>query len=113
MRCRVVVKLSLAGLHHWKECDIEHKLYLRELHRHVFYLRIEKTVAHDDRDIEIIALKEQITEYLECKYFDIHHRCLNFGTMSCEQIALDVMHEFSCDAVEVLEDNENGAIVYA
>ena len=34
----------------------------------------------------------------------------DFGNMSCEDIANYILDAYKCDLVQVLEDNENGAI---
>lgn len=99
----IIVKLIYAGLHCWKDCPLDEVSYLRNLHRHNFYITCKKSVTHDDRDIEIIMFKHKINNYLEEKYSG------NFGTMSCEMIAKDLVNKFKLSYCEVLEDNENGA----
>lgn len=107
----VVVKLQVEGLHYWGNCDIVTVEYLKDLHRHTFFIRAEKEVSHDDRDVEIIMFKRTIESYLKNKYHDSLYNCLNFEGMSCESIAKEIYYNFDCKSVEVLEDNENGAIV--
>tara|TARA_R100001463_G_C3466185_1_gene215400 strand:- start:46 stop:369 length:324 start_codon:yes stop_codon:yes gene_type:complete len=99
----IVVKLTYAGIHCWKDCPHEEVRYLKDMHRHTFYITCKKEVSHDDRDIEIIMYKELILNYLEKKYSG------NFGTMSCEMIARELLNEFKLNYCQVLEDNENGA----
>jgi hypothetical protein len=70
----------------------------------MFYIEAHKEVSHNDREIEIIMLKRIVSEYLES--FDG-----NFYAMSCEDIAEDLLNRFDFEFVQVLEDNENGAIV--
>ena len=77
----------------------------------MFYIRLEKEVTHNDRDIEIIKLKHDIIDYLKGKYFDEYLRTHRFGGRSCEDIAEDLYIQFDAYSVEVLEDNENGAII--
>jgi len=101
----IQVNLQVEGLHHWIECDLEKVGYLRNLHRHLFYIKAIKEVTHNNRDIEIIMFKNKIISYLKDKYEG------NFGNMSCEDIGEDILVEFDCHVVEVLEDMENGAIV--
>lgn len=108
---RIIVKLRVEGTHLWEGCDIDEVLYLSNLHRHMFYIRLEKKVTHNDRDIEIIKLKHDIIDYLKGKYFDEYLRTHRFGGRSCEDIAEDLFMQFDAYSVEVLEDNENGAII--
>jgi flagellar biosynthesis component FlhA len=84
--------------------DVE---FLRNTHRHLFYISIKKEIKHNNRDIEIIMFKRKIEKYLHDKY---HH---NFKSMSCEDICEDLIKEFSLSYCQVLEDNENGAEIWA
>lgn len=105
MKTNIIVNLTYIGLHHWKDCDLQEVEYLKNLHRHTFYITCKKEVTHDDRDIEIIMFKEEIINYLDSVYNG------NFGTMSCEMIARDLLEEFKLNYCKVLEDNENGGEV--
>lgn len=108
----IVVKLQVEGVHCWPECPIEEVKYLRDPHRHMFHITCKKTVSHNDRDIEIIQLKHKIRDYLEVKYQKVEVRCLQFGRMSCEDIAEELANKFDLNFVEVLEDGENGASIH-
>tara|TARA_B100001057_G_scaffold409402_1_gene424062 strand:- start:266 stop:607 length:342 start_codon:yes stop_codon:yes gene_type:complete len=105
MKTNIIVKLTYAGIHCWKDCPLELVKYLRHPHRHTFYITCKKEVNHDDRDIEIILFKKNILDYIDTVYNG------DFGTMSCEMIAKDLVLEFGLNYCEVLEDNENGAEV--
>ena len=106
----IVVNLTVEGIHQWKDCNIDEVEYLLSLHRHNFYIKVYKEVNHLDRDIEIIRFKKQIKNYLHKRFWDIELQLCNFGILSCEQIANIILSEFDAYSVEVLEDNENGAI---
>ncbi len=108
---RIIVNLRVEGTHLWESCKIEEVLYLSNLHRHMFYIRLEKEVIHNDRDIEIIKLKHDIKDYLKDRYYDKDLRTHCFCGRSCEDIAEDLSVVFDAYSVEVLEDNENGAII--
>ena len=99
----IIVKLQYEGVHRWIDCNLDEVHYLTYPHRHIFFITIEKEVSHNDRDIEIILFKRKVYEYLTKKY---NHK---FGNRSCEDIAEDILNQFDCKSVEVLEDNENGA----
>ena len=107
MKTLIVVNLDIEGVHRWAECPIEEVGFLRDYHRHLFKIRCEKEVAHDDRDIEIIMLKRAIADRLAAKFSTPCY----FGDMSCEMVAKWLVNEFSLSSCEVLEDGENGAIV--
>ena len=108
MKTSVVVKLQVEGLHRWKDCTIDEVAYLCEMHRHIFHITCEKKVRHSDRDIEIISFKHEVANYLNAEY---GNPVCNFGEMSCEMIAQELVERFSLERCIVLEDNENGAIV--
>ena len=113
MSINIVVKLTVEGLHHWPDCPIEEVSYLKNLHRHLFYITCKKEVSHADRDIEIIQLKHKIKEFLNRIWGHEVYKCHFFGRMSCEEIAMELITNFGLNYCEVLEDNENGAEVIA
>jgi len=110
MKTTIICKLQVEGVHQWSKCPIEEVKFLRNPHRHIFYIICEKEVFHDDRDVEFIAFKRKITKYLN-KYSNGEY--LEFNNMSCEMIARELLLEFELLRCEVFEDNENGAIIYA
>ena len=104
---RIVVNLRVEGFHQWVGAPAPHS-YLASMHRHEFHVRAEKLVTHADRDIEIIAFKRELVEFIEAKY----GRPAMLGGKSCEMLALEFVRAFQLDLCEVLEDGENGAVVY-
>lgn len=114
----IVVKFVLEGFHFWKDAPKE-VAFLRDNHRHLFHFRLEKKVDHDDRDLEIILFGREVKEYLYKKYGQKNDDLsgsnifwLEFGPMSCEMIARELLNEFQLEIAEVTEDFENGAIIY-
>ena len=104
----IIVKIQKEGIHYWKDCDLEEVDYLQYAHRHIFHIVCKKEVNHDDRDIEIIMFKHKIQDYLTEKYGVV----AEFGGMSCEMIAKELLNKFELSYCSVLEDNENGAEVW-
>ncbi len=107
----VYCTLQVEGLHNWPICPFEEVNYLCDPHRHVFHIKTNKKVTHDDRDVEFIMLKHQIESYLYDTYFDEGLLLVNFKGMSCEMIAKKLITKFNLTRCEVSEDGENGAIV--
>lgn len=105
MKKYIKVKLQFEGVHNWPGCPIEEVSFLKHPHRHMFYVTCLKEVSHNDRDIEIIQFKRQVEDYLKGK-------SVNLGCSSCEDLAEDILTKFKCDEVEVMEDNENGAVIH-
>lgn len=112
MTTAIVINAIIAGFHNWPEAPGEVD-FLRYRHRHIFHIRCEKVVSHLDRDIEIILFKNSVLKYIEFKYLSTGgHPSIEFGSMSCEMIATELLNQFQLISCEVLEDNENGAKVY-
>lgn len=113
MKTSVIITSQAEGLHNWPEARefFPEVGFLADLHRHVFHFRLEKLVTHTNRDIEFLMWKKQLAEYLLLTYHDEKFKCLNFKSMSCEMIAVDLLERFDCINVEVFEDGENGAKV--
>lgn len=108
MKTTVSFTVLFSGTHCWPECNIPEVAYLKDTHRHVFHIKGEIEVTHDNRDIEFIRLKREVTDYLNAKYPKG-----DLGSNSCEMIAADLLYVFSLCKCEVFEDGENGATVYA
>jgi hypothetical protein len=109
-KIQIIVTLSIEGVHHWSNCPFQDVAFLKNKHRHLFHIRAIKQVSHSNRDVEIIMLKRSIETYIQNKYRNGYH-CCNFGDMSCEMIADELLNEFTLNECEVLEDGENGARV--
>lgn len=111
MKTFVTATLQVEGVHRWKDCPFDEVKYLRDTHRHMFHIKVVKEVTHDDRDVEIIKLKKEVRVYLESMYYTTPQCLCDFGGMSCEMIAKELVENFELESCEVLEDGENGAIV--
>ena len=111
----VVVNLQIPGLHAWpgvtKTKYKENQGYLQYAHRHMFKITAEKPVRHNDRDIEIIDLKNRIRKFLYANWWNDELGLADFGQMSCETIADLLVGKFDLSKCTVLEDGENGATV--
>lgn len=101
----VVVSFDIEGTHYWSGCPFDAVSYLRQVHRHLFRVIARKAVVSLDREVEIILFKRQLFDYLYMKYRG------NFGELSCEMIATELVTTFQLASCTVLEDGENGAEV--
>jgi hypothetical protein len=111
MNTEVYCTVLVEGSHCWPGCPFDEVAYLRDPHRHVFYIRAYHHVTHSDRDVEFIMLKHKIQEYMKERFYDNTQRMHVFGAMSCEMIAQQLITEFGLTRCDVSEDNENGAVV--
>lgn len=112
-KTNVIINLSVEGIHAWPGIpeSLNEVGFLKYPHRHTFTIKAKKSVTHDDRDLEIILLKRDVTNFLKKEYFSTCAQCLMFGAMSCEMIAKQLVQMFGFEYCEVLEDGENGAEV--
>lgn len=115
---KVFCTLKFEGTHCYPDAPEEVR-YLRDPHRHMFGVRVEMEVHHDDRDIEFIMMKHVVQSQLHAVYpFDPVRRIYDLGTTSCESIARMIAEQLQkrygprAIVVTVDEDGENGAIVY-
>ena len=109
----VIVKLAVEGIHNFPKAQEMFPTvgFLKYPHRHIFHIKASKEVLHDERDVEFIMFKRDINEWLQLQYHDDVEGLLDFGGMSCEMIARNILEYFHCEWVEVWEDDENGARV--
>lgn len=103
----VYFSTRVEGFHWWSKAP-DHVAFLRHRHRHLFGVRVDLVVSHDDRDVEFITGKRLLEDYLRSAPID--------GPESCEMIARRVHRHFSAlgyhvRRVEVDEDGENGAYI--
>lgn len=107
VRRLVVIKTTFCATHHWPACPFKEVEYLQQIHRHQFHVVMKFPVEHEDRALEFIMLKEELTKFLREKYDGQF-----LGTKSCEQIAEELLHTFPKSTfTSVFEDDENGAEV--
>lgn len=107
-RFAVLASFQIEGFHCWPDAP-EPVAFLRDRHRHMFHVELEREVTHADRDVEIILLARAAKALLVEEFGE---RC-EFGTLSCEAIAEFLLTRLHLRSSTVLEDGENGAIAYA
>ena len=110
---KIFVTTQFEGLHRWKDAP-EEVSFLREYHRHIFHVRFEVEVTKEDRDIEFILLKRELTRLVETLFVGVKL------DESCESIARKIVDFMTRErricagraaSCEVSEDGENGATV--
>lgn len=102
----VFVRTQFEAQHRWKDAPPA-VAFLRDFHRHVFHVKVTLAVTHTDRDVEFFLFKRELDDFIAKRFL---HKKFD---KSCEDIALEIIRQFRCEAVEVSEDGENGAIVRA
>lgn len=121
------VTLQQEGIHYYPQALTDPKLktgnwddvsFLGHPHRHIFHVKVEIQVFHDDRELEFIQVKRQIQRWIGDGTLEFNHK-------SCEMIAGDIMDQVETAwgryrkdngdyvarkiKVTVSEDGENGA----
>jgi len=104
------VTTTFVGYHLWADAPDEVS-FLRNNHRHLFYVCLEVAVKHLDREVEFFILKKQLNDFIDRHWSEGHF------ASSCEMIAQSILEHFTAQhyhvrRVSVSEDNENGATIY-
>ena len=105
----IYVTTRFEGTHCYQDAP-EEVAFLRFPHRHIFGVRVEIEVRHDDREIEFILFKHFVEQLVQPYVGDNK-------ALSCEMMAREVLNSIASRyparfcSVEVNEDGENGAIV--
>lgn len=111
----IIVRLQVDGIHNFPAAKELFPAvgFLANEHRHVFRIECKREVFHDDRDVEFILFKGQILDYLSLTFRETISpgTSCNFGSMSCEMIARELLERFDLQSCSVFEDGENGAII--
>lgn len=105
-RTEVITFNAIEGFHFWKDAPAAVG-FLKDNHRHMFHVRCFFEVNDLDREVEIILMQREVESYLHGTY----GKPCQFGGMSCEMIAEELLVALKASCVEVLEDGEGGAIV--
>lgn len=80
--------------------------YLSNRHRHMFIIRCDFEVEHNERQIEINTMQNDI----ELALWNEFNAPCEFGDMSCESIAEWLLNHYdNMCKVQVLEDGYGGA----
>ncbi len=105
----VIIQLEIEGFHHYPNAP-EQVEFLSHNHRHTFKIKAGYEVSDLNREKEIFIERENIREYLNESFGS---PC-QFGAMSCEMIAKEILEFASDDQMiwcEVWEEETGGARV--
>lgn len=106
----IFVRTKVAGFHNWPDAP-DHRGYLRDRHRHQFWIEASCEVSHNEREIEFHDLIDMIN-----KHVPVISPATEFGSSSCEAIAAQLAQTLARHyrrgfTVSVSEDGEAGARV--
>jgi 6-pyruvoyl-tetrahydropterin synthase len=116
----IKVRTSFRGFHYWSSAP-EEVSFLRNKHRHIFYVEVTIPVNHDDRDLEFFLVQQQIDSVISLLFkdtIDVNLQTYDLQSQSCEMIAskigkilLNRYLQIDQITVSVSEDEENFGIV--
>lgn len=121
----IIVTTEFEGTHFYAAAPEEVK-FLAHPHRHIFKVKAELEVFHDDRELEFIIVKRDLQKFCE-RWFNVENcgSCEMIGNAIVEYLStrwgislqkkIELKREYMHRKiiVEVWEDNENGArVVY-
>ena len=105
MKRQVLTYNEIEGFHRYPGAPAE-CAYLADKHRHVFVIECAFEVGHNEREIEIITQQGIIEDFISLHW----GRPAQFGTMSCESIAQELIEAFpAMCSCTVKEDGYGGA----
>jgi len=106
MNSFIWITTNFVGFHRYTDAPPEVK-FLKNIHRHIFYVKIWIEVFHNDRDIEFFLFKSFVESLIKNK---------NLNNKSCEAISDFFYKKISTKfpkrkiKIEISEDNENGSL---
>lgn len=104
---QIIVNFDVEGFHKYPNAPLQVE-FLSNKHRHTFKIKVAFEVQHLNIDKEFFIIREQIKEYL----METYGSPCDFGNMSCEMIAQEIIEFASEDGViwcEVWEEETAGA----
>lgn len=111
MKNMIWITTQFEGFHRWINAPDTTK-FLRELHRHLFKIKVYIEIYHNDREIEFFDFKEKIDSIINNPLY-----INKSDTGSCEMIANDIYDKIEDKyknreiLIEVSEDGENGCLL--
>lgn len=109
MKKTVILDFDVEGFHEYPNAPKKVE-FLSYTHRHIFQIRAGYSVKDMNREKEIFIQQDFLKDYL----FESYGSPCQFGSMSCEMIANEILMfatEDGCEWVEVFEDGKGGARV--
>jgi 6-pyruvoyl-tetrahydropterin synthase len=105
---RIWITHRFPAFHKWEKAPKE-VAFLRNLHRHMFHVKVWLEVQHEDRELEFFMVKRKLVDF--CDGFE--GRTIGSCENTADNIKAFMQMEYPKRGieVEVSEDGESGAIV--
>jgi|GEM_PF-1472876 len=110
----IEIDTSFEALHKWPECPYEDVSFLRNLHRHMIYVKV-RVETTTDREIEFFRFKMLVDSIIESLYGT--DRIKDLGSESMEAIGLLLLKALRARGfdqsmtISVSEDNQVRSII--
>lgn len=111
MQSEIGIVLKVIGFHHYPNAP-ESVKFLRDSHRHTFTIECVFGVSDLNRELEFFIMRDKIEKHLDLIYPQHIIGGYDFGAMSCEMIAAELVQAFGLIWCKVDEDGENWGKVY-
>lgn len=108
MTC-ILVRTKFEGIHRWAQAPDE-VAFLRDFHRHEFWVDLKIEVFGDDRELEFILVKRSLDSYLTTFKQPMEQSC-EMIAKQCISWATQKYGRSRYVSCSVFEDGENGAVV--
>lgn len=105
------IVLKVVGFHHYPDAPSQ-VAFLRDPHRHTFGVECVFAVEDLNRELEFFIMRDKIINHLDKTYPRHITGGIDFGAMSCEMIAAELVSTFGLVSCKVDEDGENWGRVY-
>ena len=102
-----IIEGSFEATHCWPQAPIT-EAYLRSPHRHLFEVKVQIEVFHEDREIEYYNFKSQLSRLLVWMPNPINYSCEKYSDI----IATNIKNAYPKRdlKVTILEDGHEGAL---
>lgn len=107
MKSFIFIKTQFEGFHKYMNAP-EEVSFLRDLHRHIFHVKVWIEVTDNDRQIEFILFKRYVDKIIKDLRLESHCSCEMICDILYGRIAMDYGDSLEI-RIEVSEDDENGA----
>ena len=110
----IEIQFTIEGLHKYKNAPKEVD-FLRNFHRHLFYIKAKIEVFHLDRELEFLMVLHRVKKFIKDNLtYNDEYLVIN----SCEELAQTILDYLKIEygltrnyTITVSEDNENSAII--
>lgn len=114
----VTVRTTFVAIHCWPQAASINNSFLRNKHRHKFYVEVKVEVKGSDREIEFFDLLNAVNKAIGPWGGETNHSYMgDLEALSCEDVAEYIARDLDTEyppckgkvrEVSVFEDNENG-----